>query len=402
MRMRELLSVCCLIALAVLAGTTVNVNADCDPGYTGGFITITSGVLAGQTVVPANPLVVLPGGAQLQGTVSIHVVNNGDPANVFPVCGTTSWGDHASSGWTINGWQSPGGADYDVPIDVTVPSAPGTYYLFFAGAWEMDCSNIISCTNWANPGGNVWNDGYDVADWSDTQAQHAIYFGWVCSKWMTYSTLVDAYIPAAAVRIEVLAEGCDPDYTGGSIAIMSGTLYGQTLDPNNPLIELPTGGVELQGTVNIHVVNNGGSGDVFPVCGTTSWGDHATSGWTINGWQSPGGADYAVPIDVTVPATAGMYYLFFAGAWELGCSNILSCTNWANPGGDIWNDGYDVADWSAAQAQNAIYLGWVCSKWVTANTLVDASIPATAVRLWVGSPTAVQPTSWSAIKELFK
>ena len=400
MRMRVLLFVCCLTAAAVLAGAAVNVRADCDPGYTGGSITITSGVLAGQTVVPAHPLVVLPAGALLQGTVSIHVVNN-IAMGVFPVCGTTSWGDHATSGWTITNHLPPGAANYNVPINVTVPSAPGTYYLFFAAAWEIGCSNILSCTNWRNPGGDVWNDGYDVADWSDVQAQHAIDLGWVCSKWITSGSLVEAYVPAAAVRIEVLAGDCDPVYTGGFVTITSGVLAGQTLVPANPLVVLPDE-TRLQGTVNIHVVNNGDPGNVFPVCGTTSWGNHATSGWTINYWQAPGAADYAVPIDVTVPSVPGTYYLFFAAAWEMGCSNVLSCTNWANPGGDMWNDGYDVADWSDAQAENAIALGWVCSKWTVANTLIDVSLPAAAVRLRIFSPTAVKPSSWGAIKDLFR
>jgi len=216
-------------------------------------------------------------------------------------------------------------------------------------------------------------------------------------------TILDCCVVAAVMMAGVanVKADCDPVYTGGTIAIVSGTLTGQTVNPADPLVVLPVGAL-LDGTVSIHVVNNGDPGNIFPVCGTPSWGPHESSGWSIAGHQPPGEADYAVPISVTVPMGLGTYYLFFACGLEMACSNVLSCTNWANAGGDVWNDGYDVADWTHAQAQNAVSHGWTCCKWIVGGNLIDTAVPAGAVAIVVEPATAVQPSSWGAIKEMFK
>ena len=193
-----------------------------------------------------------------------------------------------------------------------------------------------------------------------------------------------------------------PRLHSGSITVTSGTLNSQALSPSNPRIVVAPGD-PITGTVDIHVENNGGAGDIFPVCGTTSWGDHASSGWTIESWlqNPPGAADYVVTIDVTSPIVEGTYYLFFAGVWEKTCGNILSCTNWNNGTGDLWDNGYDVADWTDDQAQNAVDLGWVCSDWLKGGALTQWSIPAAAIRVVVPLVPA-QPTSWGKIKALYR
>lgn len=213
--------VLCLVAVTTLVGTAEIVKSDCDPSYTGGNITVTSGTLDGQVLSPYNPRAVVTLGALLEGTVNIHVVNNGAPGNVFPVCATTSWGDHATSGWTITSHHPPGEADFEVPISVTVPEVAGTYYIFFAASWELSCGNVLSCTNWANGTGDVWDDGYDVADWTDDQAQNAIDLGWVCSNWLYGGGLTEFNIPAAAIRIAVSEENSVEPTTWGSVK----TLY---------------------------------------------------------------------------------------------------------------------------------------------------------------------------------
>jgi hypothetical protein len=210
-----------------------------------------------------------------------------------------------------------------------------------------------------------------------------------------------AAIAAIAGAAETAMSDCSPSYTGGSITITGGTLNGETISPDFPeVFMLP--GDPLEGTVDIHVVNNGGSGDVFPVCATTSWGDHMTSGWTIDPWlhNPPGTGDYTVPISVTGPLAEGTCYIFFAASWEMNCGNVLSCTNWANGTGDVWNDGYDVADWTDLQAQSAIDSGWVCSKWLAGGSLHDFNIPAAALRVFVS--TSVEATKWGDIKQLYE
>jgi hypothetical protein len=208
-------------------------------------------------------------------------------------------------------------------------------------------------------------------------------------------------VTALVGTAEIVRGDCDPSYTGGSIAVTSGTLNGQVLSTDDPRAAVTLGAL-LEGTVNIHVVNNGAPGNVFPVCATTSWGDHAASGWTIDSSHPPGEADFAVPISVSVPEVAGTYYIFFAASWELSCGNVLSCTNWANGTGDVWDDGYDVADWTDDQAQSAIDLGWVCSNWLTGGSLAEFNIPAAAIRIAVSDEDAVEPTIWGRVKALYR
>jgi len=395
----------CFVAIASLVIAAEIVWSECNPDYTGGSITVTSGTLNSQVLNTANPRVAVAPGSALTGSVDIHVVNNGGGGDVFPVCATTSWGDHASSGWTIDTWlhNPPGAADYAVPINLTAPVTPGTYYIFFAASWEMNCGNVLSCTNWNNGTGDLWDDGYDVADWTGDQAQSAIDLGWVCTDWMKNSALTQFDIPAAAIIVTVLADNCDPGYTAGSIAVTSGTLNGIVLNSSDPLVAVEPGGA-LTGTVDIHVVNNGGGGDVFPVCATTSWGDHASSGWTIDTWlhNPPGAADYAISIDLTAPVAPGTHYIFFAASWEMNCGNVLSCTNWNNGTGDLWNNGYDVADWTGDQAQSAIDLGWVCTDWMKNGVLTQFNVPAGAIRVLVDPVMPVRSTTWGGIKALYQ
>jgi hypothetical protein len=201
-------------------------------------------------------------------------------------------------------------------------------------------------------------------------------------------------------KAEIAVSDCDPSFTGGSITVTGGTLNGEALDPGNPEVQVEVS-TTVEGTVNIRVENNGTPGNVFPVCATTSWGDHATSGWTIAQDQPPGTDDYAVPISVTTPSVPGTCYVFFAASWELTCGNVLSCTNWANGTGDVWDDGYDVADWNEEQAQSAIDVGWVCSKWLAGGELNEFNIPGGAVRIVVYTLDPVWPTSWGRIKHLY-
>lgn len=390
-----------LVVIVALVTAAEIVRSVCDSFFAGGRITVTGGTLDSKAIDPSNPRVVIAPGATLSGSVDIQVENNGAPGDNFPVCVTPSWGDHSSSGWMVNPHQPPGVSSYAVPISLTVPSTPGMYYILFAASWEPTFLHVLSCTNWTTLGGPVFNNGFDVADWSDDQVEDAVYRGWVCSKWLVSGLLEDIDVPAAAVRILALSGSCDPSYSGGSIVVTGGTLNSQTLDPDDPQIEVRPD-VTLDGTVNIQVQNNGAMGDVFPVCATPNWGDHQTSGWTIDTHCPPGTANYAVPISVTVPSTPGMYYLFFVGAWELDCGNVLSCTNWADASGDIWNDGHDVADWSTYQAETAIDYGWVCTTWVKGGSLIEIPVPGAAVTVRIPSSSPVEATNWGKIKMLYE
>jgi len=382
-------------ATAVVLAPT-GVNGECTPTYTGGSIVVTGGTLNGASVNPSDLRIAVQPGEALTGTVDITVENNGAPGNVFPVCATPNWGDHATGGWSITGHSAPGTSNYSVSIDETAPSVPGTYYMFFVGSWELTCGNVLSCTNWNNGTGDLWNNGHDVADWTPDQAQDAMSQGWVCTGWMTGGVLTEWNIPAAALELEVAYGSCDPATAGGGIAVTGGTVDGQLVDPADPKIHVLTG-IPFSGSVNIRVQNNGAPGNVFPVCATPNWGTHESSGWSVTGNSSPGTADYTVSISETAPEP-GTYYIFFVGSWELDCDNVLSCTNWNNGTGDLWNNGHDVADWTPDQAENARHWGWVCSDWMTWGELHQWAIPAAALEIEVGAVVPAVPTTWGRLK----
>jgi hypothetical protein len=68
----------------------------------------------------------------------------------------------------------------------------------------------------------------------------------------------------------------------------------------------------------------------------------------------------------------------------------------------VWDDGYDVADWTDDQAQNAVDLGWVCSNWLYGGGLTEFNIPAAAIRVAVSEENSVAPTTWGTVKMLYK
>jgi len=177
---------------------------NCSLSFPGSSIRIVSGTLNGQSLDPAKPRVTVDPGAALTGTVRIRVVNTGPSGSVFPVCWTPSWGgDHAATGQSISGDQEPGTTEYDVPVSLTASTTPGTHNLFFAAQWEMDCGDVLSCTAWNLPGGERWNDGRDVADWTNAQVEQAVAQGWVCSAWDNVDGMITQGVPAAAVQVNV-------------------------------------------------------------------------------------------------------------------------------------------------------------------------------------------------------
>jgi hypothetical protein len=374
-----------------------------NPTFPGSSITLVSGTLNGNSLDPAAPQLTVSPGAALSGTVRIRVVNTGPGNDVFPVCWTPSWGgNHSAIGHSIAGWQSPGTTEYDVPISLTASSTTGAYYIFFAAQWEMTCSNVLSCTAWTMPGGDRWNDGRDVADWSSVQAQQAVTQGWVCSEWDNVVGVITEGVPAAAIRVDVANCSTGPQFPGSKITLVSGTLNNQPLNPAAPQVAVCLGG-PITGAVRIRVVNTGPGNDVFPVCWTPSWGGgHPAIGHSIAGWQSPGTTEYDVPISLTASSTPGTYHIFFAAQWEMTCGNVLSCTAWTLPGGDRWNDGRDVADWSNAQAQQALMQGWVCSEWDNVAGVITEGVPAAVIEVQDEASTAVQKRTWGALKARYR
>ena len=148
-----------------------------DPDIAG--VHFLQGILEGRQLGCTNPSVSVPPSQSITGNISILATNTHEPSVIFPVGATTSWGDHETSYWEIDDWAPAAtSTSYSVPINLTAPSAPGTYSIWFAAGAETTLPHVMSCTHWASgPLGNqanappIWNDGNDIAEWATTQTR---------------------------------------------------------------------------------------------------------------------------------------------------------------------------------------------------------------------------------------
>jgi hypothetical protein len=158
-----------------------------------------------QDLNPSDPVLTVAPGEAVTGTVTLETKNAGSSSSTAPLAATPSFGDHKTSYWeiTIN---IPSGTDtFDVGLNLTAPQDEGTYFIFFTWYWEKTSGNLMSLTDWQYPGGDVWNDDVDVADWDNYQAQQGIDNGWVETDYLDeYGEYQENVVfPATAIRLVV-------------------------------------------------------------------------------------------------------------------------------------------------------------------------------------------------------
>jgi hypothetical protein len=167
-------------------------------------LTLLSATLNGLELDVADPRLTVAPGEPVTGTVDLQSENYGEPNWVAPLAATPSWGDHRTSFWGIDDWIGIGTQTHRTAVDLQAPETTGSYFVFFAWHHEIEYSNVMSLTHWEHPGGDVWDDEVDVADWDDYQAQEGIINGRVYSQYLNSDgTYGWRYIPGTAVRIEV-------------------------------------------------------------------------------------------------------------------------------------------------------------------------------------------------------
>jgi hypothetical protein len=157
-----------------------------------------------ETVDVSNPFIKVSPGADITGDITVRANNRGDPSWGAPLGGTPTWGDHVEEYWETGIWLPGGISEHTIDLFLQAPGDTGRYYIFIAWSHETDCSHIMALSYWRYEESPEWNDGHDIADWTDEQAQMAIDSGYVRS---TYR--YDAggygikYVPAVAVRVRV-------------------------------------------------------------------------------------------------------------------------------------------------------------------------------------------------------
>ena len=168
---------------------------------THGTIQIVSGTGAFARVTSQSKLVRVSAGAALQGSVTLHVLNQGPGFAIAPLVQTRSWDDPQTS-WKQIAVLRPGEATITAQVNQRAPLDGGTYHDLFAFQLEKSGGNVASGTNWPR-GQDVWNDGNDVAQFDSSQILQAQKFGCVVDSWLTQEGPRLLYVPADAITIEV-------------------------------------------------------------------------------------------------------------------------------------------------------------------------------------------------------
>jgi hypothetical protein len=175
-----------------------------------GLLKIVSGTGMFSSISLANKIITVSPGQSLTGTITLNANNALAPDAVAPLIGTTSWGDHSSSWWLINGWIQTGSSTQTANVNVTAPTTPGTYYLLFAFQGELTGDQVASATNWA-VGYDVWNDGNDIAGFSADQIAQAQEDGVTLDNRLYTWGYLESCQPSDAIEIIV---GSSPTATG--------------------------------------------------------------------------------------------------------------------------------------------------------------------------------------------
>ncbi len=175
-----------------------------DPGATSSLLLI-SGTINGQSVSPGNATIMVAPGGAITGSFIVSV-NSSWPSNDVMAMGVTpTWGQPASSFTDLGGFGSPtSNLQRTITLNLTAPTAAGTYYIVTAFRAEYTAAEVMSCTNW-QVGSLNWNTGYAIADWTASTINNANSDGTVLVNYLFPSGNQPQYVPATAIQVQVLS-----------------------------------------------------------------------------------------------------------------------------------------------------------------------------------------------------
>jgi len=152
----------------------------------------------------ADPFIIVGPGVDITGDIIVRANNRGDPSWGAPLGSTPTWGDHIAQYWETGIWLPAGESEHMVDLFLCAPEDTGLYHIFFAWGHETDCAHVMALSYWQYKDSPEWNDGCDIADWTDKQAQMAIDSGYVRSKYRyDMNGFGIKYVPAIAIRVFV-------------------------------------------------------------------------------------------------------------------------------------------------------------------------------------------------------
>jgi hypothetical protein len=168
---------------------------------------LVSGVVNGQKVDPRHRAVEVKPGAIITGNLMLEYSSYWGSASVI-LGATATWGDRKKNFLDLAPLFTPAkNQPRRTQVSFKAPETSGIYHIVFAFDAEGDVEDFISGTNWRLPE-PIWNDGNDIADWSDTQLTEANSHGWVLSKFVQIDDFTGKPVmsphPVAATVIDVI------------------------------------------------------------------------------------------------------------------------------------------------------------------------------------------------------
>lgn len=184
-------------------------------------IFLANGTLAGQSVSKENYQITVRPGAPVQGNFSVNIHNEMPPTAIAPVASTPTWGAPSASFSCLASSVATGDSTLDVPVNLTAPSTPGTYYMVVAMAGTYNCDQIMSGTHPGWPAD--WINGNKVALLPQTEFEKGTTNGWIQFSWYTPNGPQVGEMAMTAVRVVVsqpsisLVKAIRPSFTALSV-----------------------------------------------------------------------------------------------------------------------------------------------------------------------------------------
>ncbi|MDD1756777.1 MAG: Ig-like domain-containing protein, partial [Methanomassiliicoccales archaeon] len=178
-----------------------------------------------------------------------------------------------------------------------------------------------------------------------------------------------------------------------SLAIVSGTGAFSSIAAGKNLVAIVDS--TLAGTISLHTTVTWSDAETVPMIATSNWGSPLTSFFAGASDLPSGSADVGVDVTITVPGVPGTYYLIFAFRNESSAGHVASATD-DLAGEAVWDDGNDIAAFSAAQILESRLVGRSLGDWLRADGMHSVQIPSDALLIEVIPPDTTPPeTSYS-------
>lgn len=180
-----------------------------DPGSVGA-VSIVSGTGSFSPLSSSEKKITAYQGSSIAGSLVLSATSVWDPGEPVQLIGTPTWGDPASSFWTVNSSLSLGTSVQTVEgVDLVAPLSVGTYHLIFAFRSEVFPWSVASGTS-SEVGGPVWGDGNDLATSSLSMISEAQTYGRMNVDWLFLSGTKSVFVPCDAVSVDVIGDSAAP------------------------------------------------------------------------------------------------------------------------------------------------------------------------------------------------